>query len=325
MKEPADFSLVLGGPLYQLWRRTGLAGNALQYPNRRVIVWMTIAWLPLLLLSIAQGLAWGDRVAMPFLYDVDIHLRLLVALPLLILAEPVVHERMRLVVRQFVNRDLIPDPAEGRLEAAVASAMRLRNSMTAELLLLAFVYVVGVGLVWRTQVALDVTSWYGTHVDGRLSPSLAGWWMGLVSLPALQFLLLRWYFRLFIWARFLWQMSRIDLRLMPTHPDRCGGLGFLASVSHAFAPVLLAQGVMLCGMIAGRIFFMGEPLLKFKLDLIGLVFVMLLFVLGPLLVFAPRLAAAKRTGLREYGTLAKRYTDEFDHKWLRGGVPPASH
>ena len=141
-----------------------------------------------------------------------------------------------------------------------------------------------------------------------------------MSLPALQFLLLRWYFRLFIWARFLWQMSRIELRLMPTHPDRCGGLGFLASVSHAFAPVLLAQGVMLCGMIAGRIFFMGEPLLKFKLDLIGLVFVMLLFVLGPLLVFAPRLAAAKRNGLREYGTLAKRYTDEFDHKWLRGGV-----
>jgi len=322
MKEPADFSLVLGGPLYQLWRRTRLAGDALQLPHRRAIVLMMIAWLPLLLLSVAQGFAWGDRVTMPFLYDVDIHLRLLIALPLLILAEPVVHERMRLVVRQFVHRDLIPDPAEGRLEAAVASAMRLRNSMTAELLLLAFVYVVGVGIVWRTQVALDVTSWYGTQVDGRLSPSLAGWWMGLVSLPALQFLLLRWYFRLFIWARFLWQMSRIELRLMPTHPDRCGGLGFLASVSHAFAPVLLAQGVMLCGMIAGRIFFLGEPLLKFKLDLIGLVFVMLLFVLGPLLVFAPRLAAAKRNGLREYGTLAKRYTDEFDHKWLRSGVPP---
>ena len=322
MKEPADFSLVLGGPLYQLWRRTGLAGDALQYPYRRVIVWMTLAWLPLLLLSLFEGLAWGERVAVPFLYDVDIHLRMLVALPLLILAEPVVHQRMRLVVRQFVHRDLIPEPSEARLEAAVASAMRLRNSMTAELLLLAFVYVVGVGFVWRTQVALDVTSWYGMRVDGRLSPSLAGWWMGLVSLPALQFLLLRWYFRLFIWTRFLWQMSRIELRLMPTHPDRCGGLGFLASVSHAFAPVLLAQGVLLCGMIANRIFFMGEQLIGFKVDIIGLVFVLLFFVLGPLLVFAPKLAAAKRAGLREYGELAKRYMDEFDHKWLRGGAPP---
>src|SRR6185436_519355 len=109
-------------------------------------------------------------------------------------------------------------------------------------LMIAFVYVVGVGLVWRTQVALDVASWYGVPADGKLQPSLAGWWLGCVSLPLFQFLLLRWYFRLFIWARFLWQVSRIELNLMPLHPDRCGGLGFLSSVSYAFSPVLLAQG-----------------------------------------------------------------------------------
>ncbi len=44
-------------------------------------------------------------------------------------------------------------------------------------------------------------------------------------------------------------------------------------------------------------------------------------VLGPLLVFAPQLAQAKRTGNREYGTLAERYVREFDAKWLRGGAP----
>ena len=48
---------------------------------------------------------------------------------------------------------------------------------------------------------------------------------------------------------------------------------------------------------------------------------MVFAVLGPLLVFGPRLAAAKRAGLREYGTLAQRYVREFDHKWLRGGAP----
>jgi hypothetical protein len=142
-----------------------------------------------------------------------------------------------------------------------------------------------------------------------------------VSLPILQFLLLRWYFRIIIWVRFLWHVSRIELRLMPTHPDRCGGLGFLGSASHAFAPVLFAQGAMLAGMIADRILYMGARLPEFKVDLIGMVLLMVFFVLGPLLAFAPRLAAAKRTGLREYGTLAKRYTDEFDHKWLRGGAP----
>ena len=88
--------------------------------------------------------------------------------------------------------------------------------------------------------------------------------MGCVSLPLFQFLLLRWYFRLFIWARFLWQVSRIELSLMPTHPDRCGGVGFLASVSNAFSPVLLAQGAVLAGMMANRIFYAGAKLPEFK-------------------------------------------------------------
>jgi len=47
-----------------------------------------------------------------------------------------------------------------------------------------------------------------------------------------------------------------------------------------------------------------------------------LFVLGPLCVFAPRLAQVKRQGLLEYGALSSRYVDGFDQKWLRGGVPP---
>jgi hypothetical protein len=199
--------------------------------------------------------------------------------------------------------------------------MRLRNSIVAEVLMLAIVYVVGVGFVWRTQVALDVPTWYGAPAGGRLHPSLAGWWMGCVSLPLVQFLLLRWYFRLVVWARFLWQVSRIDLTLVPTHPDRSGGLGFLALVNYAFAPLLVAQGVLLAGTIASRIFYEGARLPDFKVELVGLVAVMVFAVLGPMLVFAPRLAAAKRAGLREYGTLAQRYVREFDQKWLRGGAP----
>ena len=137
----------------------------------------------------------------------------------------------------------------------------------------------------------------------------------------MQFLLFRWYFRLFIWARFLWQMSRIELKLLPTHPDRCGGLGFLATVNDAFAPMAFAQGAMLAGVMANLIIYMGAKLTDFQLELIGMVFVMIFVILGPLLVFAPRLEALKRVGLREYGTLAQRYTRDFDRKWLRGGAP----
>ena len=239
----------------------------------------------------------------------------------MILAELVVHQRMRGVVGQFLSRGLIPDAVRAKFDAAIASAMRLRNSVAAEVFMIAFVYVVGVGFIWRTHFAPDVASWHGIGAGGKLQPSLAGWWLGCVSLPIFQFLLLRWYFRLFVWARFLWQVSRLELSFMPMHPDRCGGLSFLAMVSQAFAPVLVAQGVVLAGTIANKIFFAGAKLPAFKLEIIGLVTVMVFAILGPMLVFLPQLAAARRTGLREYGILAQRYAREFDHKWLRGGAP----
>lgn len=321
MQDLTGFSVVLGGPVFQLWRRTRLATDTLELLRRRVIVIASLAWVPLLLLSIAEGHAWGGSIALPFIHDAELHVRLLIALPLLIIAELVVHRRMRSVVRQFLERGLIPDTARPQFDAAIASAVRLRNSVVAEGLLLALVYGFGVLFVWRTQVALNVDSWYGVAVDGTLQPSLAGWWLGCVSLPIFQFLLVRWYFRLFIWARFLWQVSRIELRLVPTHPDRCGGLAFLGLVRLAFAPLLLAQGALLAGLIAGRIFFAGAELPQFKVELIGTVALMVFVILGPLLVFSPQLDAAKGAGQREYGTLAQRYAHEFDRKWLRGGAP----
>ena len=320
LSDPADFSLVLGGPLYQLWRRTGLAGDALQLLRRRLVSITLLAWAPLLLLSIAAGQAWGGS-GLPFLKDVEVHARFLLAMPLLVLAELAVHFRMRPVVKQFLDRRLISEEQRAKFDAAIASAMGLRNSVAAELAIIAIVYVIGVGVVWRTQIALDVASWQGVTLDGHWQPTLAGWWMGLVSVPLFQFLLLRWYFRVFIWMRFLWQVSRLDLQLIPTHPDRCGGLGFLASIVYAFTPLLLAQGVVLAGIIGGRIFYAGAQLPQFKVDLIGLVAVMVFAVLGPMLVFSPRLEAVKRAGLREYGDLAQRYVREYDQKWLRNTPP----
>ncbi len=321
--EPQDFSLVLGGPLFQLFLRTHLSGSALELLRRRMSVLALLAWAPLLVLSMLEGHAWGDGVRLPFLFDADVHLRLLLALPLFIAAELVVHRRLSLVVRQFVVRGVLPQSARAGFDAAIASAARLRNSVVAEVLLLAFVYTVGIAFLWRNHGALDLTSWYRVEVAGVRQPTLAGWWFACVSLPLFQFILLRWYFRLFVWTRFLWRISRLDFQLVPTHPDRAGGLGFLAVVSYPFALLLLGQGVMLAGLMANRIFYAGSKLLDFKLELIALVAVMLIVVLGPLLVFTPRLLRTKRAGLSEYGGLAQGYVREFDRKWLRGGAPPA--
>jgi hypothetical protein len=320
LQEPYDFSLILGGPLYQLLRRAYLSGEALELLGRRILVISLVAWLPLLVLSVWAGQALGGRINVPFLLDVEAQVRFLLALPLLIVAELVVHTRMRALVQQFLERRLVPEHARPQFEAAVASALRWRNSVVAEVLLIGLVYGVGVLVVWRHYVALDTSTWYAVPDGEQVQRSLAGFWYGYVSLPIFQFMLLRWYFRLFIWARLLWQVSRLELSLVPTHPDRAGGLGFLSYIVYAFMPLLLSQGTLYAGMLANRIIFLGATLPEFMSDLALWAAVVLLAVVGPLLVFIPPLARAKWTGLREYGVLAQRYVREFDHKWLRSGA-----
>jgi hypothetical protein len=321
LRKAPDFSLVVGGPLYQLLRRAHLSDDAMLLARRRIVVIALVSWLPLLVLSAAEAHLLQGSAVVPFLFDVEVHIRYLAALPLLIGAELVVHRRLRSVVKQFLERRLIPEHAMPRFEAAIAAAFRLRNSVLAEVLLIAFVYGVGILIVWRHYLTLDAATWYATPSAEGSKLMLAGIWYGAISLPIYQFLMLRWYFRLFIWTRFLWQVSRIELSLIPTHPDRVGGLGFLSKTAHAFALLAVAHGALLAGQIANRVFYLGSGLLQYKAEIAIMVGFMLAMVLGPLLVFAPQLAEAKRTGLREYGTLAERYVREFDAKWLRGGAP----
>jgi len=319
--KPPDFSLVLGGPLFQLLRRAHLSDDALTMVRQRIVVISLTAWLPLLVLAALEGRVLGGDVAVPFLLDIEVHVRFLLALPLLILAELVVHQRMRPLLQQFLERKLIPEDALPRFEAAVAAAFRLRNSVLAEVVLVILVYGLGILVIWRQYIALDAATWYAVPSGDGSQLSLAGYWFGYVSLPIFQFLLCRWYFRLLIWIRFLWQVSRIELSLVPIHPDQLGGLSFISGQIHAFAILAVAHGALLAGTLANRIFFLDAQLLQFKFEIASVVVFMLGIILLPLLVFGPQLARAKRKASREYGVLAERYVREFDSKWVRGGAP----
>ena len=317
--DPGDFSFILGGPLFQLLRRGRLTGDALELVQRRILVIAAVAWLPLLVLSALEGRLVGGAVTVPFLKDLEAHARFLIVVPLLVAAEIVVHQRVRFVARQFVLRDLIPPHHRSRFDAALASTMRLRNSIAAELVLIGVVYIVGVGVLWGRFLALDASTWYATPTVGGRTLSLAGVWFAWVSLPVMQFLLLRWYYRIFIWVRFLWQVSKLDLRLVATHPDRLGGLGFLSLTSTAFAPLALAHGALVAAWIANRIFVDGAALVDFKVEIIGVTLLLLAVVFIPLMVFTGRLFEAWAEGELTYGPLAERYAHEFEAKWMTPG------
>jgi hypothetical protein len=322
LAEPVDLPLV-GGALFKAFlRRTRSSRDALGWTSRRVVITVLLAWVPLLLLSMAGGKMWRGGEGLSFLQDVETQVRLLVAIPLLILAEITVHRQVPPIVRCFVESGLVVDATRARFDAAVATTKRLLNSVRAELLLIVLVYAVGMLVIRRTRFVLDVDSWYGSVVDGQLQLTYAGWWGALVSMPIVQFLVLRWYYRFFVWARFLWQVSRIPLNLRPTHPDRTAGLHFVASMERAYRPVLLAIGVVLAGTMANRILYAGATFAQFKVELIGTVVLLVLVTLGPMLVFTPTLIGVRHQGIRAYSRLGQRYAREFERKWL-GGERPA--
>lgn len=318
--ETPDFSLVLGGPVFQLFRKARLHGDALELLHRRILFIALFAWLPLLLLSVLDGQVVGGAIKIPFLRDIEAHVRFLIALPVLIIAELVVHKRISPLIRMFVERRIVVGEDLPRFNAAVHSALRIRNSVLVEVAMLVLVYTLGLWF-WRTQTALGAATWYAAPEEAGLRLTLAGYWYAYVSIPIFQFILLRWYMRLGLWFWLLWRVSRLNLHLSAAHPDRCGGLAFLGKSSYAFAPILFAQGALLSGLIASRVLYEGRDLVSFKMEAAGFIGFFVLFILGPLTMFTPQLSRAKRRGSREYALLASRYVFGFEERWIRSGDP----
>jgi hypothetical protein len=316
-----DFSLVVGGPLFQIFRRAHLCGAGLELLHRRLLFIPLFAWLPLLFLSALDKHALGGAIKIPFLHDIEAASRFLVALPVFIVAEIVVHNRISPLIRRFVERRIVVTEDLPAFRAAVSSALRLRDSVTAELLLVVLVYTGGLW-IWRSQVALGDLTWYALPDAKHLHLTLAGYWYAGVSIPLFQFILLRWYMRLAIWFRLLWKISRLSLRLSAAHPDRAGGIGFVGKSSYAFGPILFGQGVLLSGLIASRVLHEGRSLLSFKMEAAGFIAFFVFIILGPLVMFTPLLDRAKRRGSSEYGLLANRYAFGFEDKWTRAGDVP---
>jgi hypothetical protein len=302
-------SLVRGGPSYHLTRRLGLEPPTLSRRLLKVALLILLTWVPLVLLSLLQG----GRVTIPLLHDPVIYSRFLFVVPLLELAHVVVGASLGVQTRHFLESGLVAEPDRPAFESARAAAIRLRGSVVAEVVIAALAFTVSVLSRVVAKLAVADSTWerMGTAITA------AGWWYILVSLPILFFLLLRWVWTFLLWAVFLFRVSRLDLELTPTHPDRAGGLGFLGWGLASFAVVLLAVSAVLSGSLAGEIVFRGSSLDQLKYHIIIFVVVAIAILHAPLLVFSGRLGRCRFQGLLEFGTLIGRHDRAFDEKWIK--------
>jgi hypothetical protein len=289
-------------------------------PLRAALIVGAIAWLPLVILCIIAGSAYGDAVTIPLIKDFPPNARFLVALPLIILAQGIIAPRIRYAARQFIETGIITDEVLPEYESKIERILALRDSRIAEVIILLIAYF-GAYTILRTGLPDTATTWYVNVEGGTKTITPAGYFYLFISTPLYQFFMFRWMWRYILWVSFLRGVSKMKLHLLPTHPDDCGGLGFLQLTQRVFGIIVFITSMMLASQLAGGIVYENGSFLDQKFIVIGfLLFVLALFTF-PLFFFGGKLVIAKREGLLKYGAFATKYSRAFDRKWIRGENP----
>lgn len=315
----ASFSLVQGGPIYRVERRFRLVREGGRGLAARTIAAVGVTFLPLVVLSAVQGVLFGSRVVVPLASDLTIYTRFLFAISLLLAAEASIDQRLNAAVKHFRTSGLLEGKAEADFESAIGRLEHSRDSLLPELILLLGAF----AFAWISSRAIlgsPVPTWRAITPGLESSTTLAGRWLDLVSLPIFNFLVFRWLWRILLWSVFLIRVSKIDLKLVPTHPDGAAGLGFLGGAHTAFGAFLVPLAATAAARGVQWVQYGGGTLESLRNALIAFLVVGLAITLGPLLVFAPRLMVVKRRGLLDYGKLASDYTRRFDKKWVHAGT-----
>jgi len=311
----ADFSL-LGGPLYRLGCRLGLVRGG----TNTVALGMVLAAFPWIVL-LALALVEGSGHVLFSMEAIGRHIRLLVAIPLLFVCEAFIEPRFTAFVHLIVRSQVVLATVRPALESEIARIIRWKDAWLPEAFFL--LAAVLLALAMRNGNFVD----YLSGLPGGSNPSAVSetaWtshWYWMVCMTLFRFLLLRWLWRLALWCVFLWRVSRLELRLVPTHPDSAGGLGYLELVHTEFIPLVLAISAAQSASFAqdlasGRLTFDAiYPAVALILVADAVLF------LGPLGVFSRKLWACKVKGMSDYSAFAERYVNEFDRKWLGGADP----
>jgi hypothetical protein len=308
-----EFSL-LGGPLHRLGRRLGLVRGGTNTLALGLALGV-LPWVVLVVLAFVEGVSHQ-------LFSVSLigtHARLLVVIPLFFLCESLLDPLLKVFVRTIVHSAVVPRNALPALESEIARINRWKDSWLSDALCL-------LAAVLFLLLAPRLQLWGATAAvePGRFAAgmSLTGQWYWLVCLTLFRFLMFRWLWRLGLWSYFLWRVAKLELHLVPTHPDGAAGLGYLEVVQAHFTMLILAFSVIQSAsfaeeIVAGTMTFDAiYPALALTLVLDAVLF------LGPVFIFAPRLWACRVKGLSDYMSFASHYVTGFDRKWLGADSAP---
>jgi hypothetical protein len=204
------------------------------------------------------------------------------------------------------------------LEQLMARAMQLGRARAADIVCI----VVGYALTWGwalDEVTNGIPSWH-TSVAGRNETfTAAGWWIAVISLPIFTYSWLRWVWKVGVWTRFLYHVSRLRLRLYPAHPDRMGGLGCLSDVQTSFALLLFGTGILFSAATWYKVMIEGTDVSNYTVwvPIVGYVILAPGVFLAPLFLFTRKLHHVKTEGLLRFSAAGAMITRRFERRWMQ--------
>jgi hypothetical protein len=309
-----DFSLVRGGPFYHAQEAARLIRPGHWNLGRRVVFALAIGWLPLVVLT---ALFHPDLLS-SLLKDYRVYSRVVIAVPVLLAGQTLMDSRFRLIVEHLRNARLLSPDDLAYMDGVIATLLQWGDSWLPETLLLVMVYL-NTGAIWQVRVAEAIAQHWGWAVVGTGTSAhltSAAWYFGLVSQVIYRFLVGLSLWKWLLWTFYLFKLSRVDLKLVATHPDHHGGIGFLGLSPMAFAPAAFAISAAIGSNWRAQILYSGGHLTAFKIQAVVLLAVVLVMALGPLVFFVPRLAKLRRSGIIQYGILAQIHSTDFHEKWI---------
>jgi hypothetical protein len=312
------FSLVEGGPIYRFQQAIGMALPDRHGVVKRALLTTLVTWFPLLLLSLIQNRALNADVTIPFLFDFAAGIRFLIGLPLLVVAEFMIDPSLSHCVKHFVKSGLVAPDDLPAFEDVIAKTHKLRDSFLPVLVILVMALAPS---IWYRETELmknGISTWHTVATSHGDSPSLAGWWFGLISLPLYRVFLFRWVWMVFLWAYFLRGVTKIRLNCIGTHPDTCGGLAFLAEAQILFGFVAFAASAVVAGAFGNAIAYQGATISSLKFLIITFCALVIIVFACPLLILTPKLVRVKLASLHKYAALGTAYVGAFDAKWIQG-------
>lgn len=289
------YDVASGGVFYRLWRAVHLTRGTPHDWLRYSGVVLAVVYLPLLIIGLVLGIV--TREWIPALSYVSTHVRALIAIPLLLAAEPLVDARARGLCRYLLDSDLLSRAEEG-YRSAVRRGVRVRDSAAAEVLLLA--------------LAIASVFWSPTYLGGGALVVVAT----VPEVVAFRYLLLRWLWRWGLWGLFLWRVARLPLSLRATHPDRLAGLGPVLGPAYAFAVVVAACSAAIAAGWADQMIYQAHPLKSFYAPALTFGVLAIAVALVPGLSFIGPLYRQRKADLARYGALARRYVDMFEERYM---------